>query len=81
MKRFDWVDTIERGLWTGIQAPAAAGIIDGFTTSVSVPALSYLWIALAGVGVSVVKTVAQDRLTFLETRKYKNPVLLGDADV
>ena len=69
--RFAWSDTIERGLWTGVQAPAAAGIIDGFMTSVSVPALSYLYIAGAGIAVSVIKTVAQERLSWLETRSYK----------
>ena len=69
--RFDWRDTIERGLWAGIQAPAAAGIIDGLMVSTEIPGLSYLYIAGAGVAVSVLKTVAQERLVWLETRGYR----------
>lgn len=69
MKAFNWRSVLERGLWTGVQAPAAVGLLDAISTDVSVVGLDYLWVALLAVGVSMVKTVAQERVRFLDTRK------------
>ncbi len=69
MKDFDWWSVIERGLWTGLQAPAAVGVLDAISTEVSLTSLNYVWTALIALGVSVVKTLAQERLAFLDTRE------------
>ena len=64
-KKFDWLNALERGLWTGVQAPAGLALADLVVTEASMPAASY-WIAAgAGVGVSILKTVGAARLKFL----------------
>lgn len=66
---FNWWSVIERGLWTGLQAPAAVGILDAVSTDVTLAGWDYLWTGLLAVGVSVIKTLAQERLKFLDTRR------------
>ena len=66
---FNWWSVIERGLWTGVQLPSVAGVLDVISEGVEIPGLNYLWLALGGVLVSMVKTVAQERLHYLDTRR------------
>lgn len=68
VKTFKWWDAIERGLWSGVQAPAGVAIADQVIAGAEIPAAGY-WIAAGtAVGISIVKTVAQERTRFLDTR-------------
>lgn len=64
MRNFDWGNTIERAVWTSLQVPAVVSVLDAFNV-LEVPATSLLWAALGGFLVSAVKTIAKDRLAFL----------------
>lgn len=68
LKTFRWWDAIERGLWSGVQAPAGVAIADQVIVGTDIPAASY-WIAAgAAIGISILKTVGQERMRFLDTR-------------
>lgn len=67
--KFNWLNAIERGLWTGVQVPSVMGILDGMQETVSVPGWSYLIGGGLGVLISVVKTLAHERLLYLKALK------------
>lgn len=77
-KKTDWNDVIERGLWTAVQAFVGAITTTELAQAVADIDISGMQaIALSGAGagvaalVSFIKTVAQERLTRLDTRRYK----------
>ena len=69
MDNFNWLNAIERGLWTGVQAPAGMAIVDQVIADTNIPALSYWVAAGATVALSILKTLSQDRLMYLAERR------------
>lgn len=65
----DWKDTIERALWTGVQAPAAVAIFDWVDSSTEIPPETMLWAAGIGFVLSAVKSIGKDRLDYLRGKR------------
>ena len=66
---FNWWSVLERAAWTAVQSVSGLGIADVLVPGTSLPGATYWWTLGGAAGISFVKTVMQERLDFLDTRK------------
>ena len=64
-----WRDTLERALWTGVQAPAVVAVIDAVDDGMLEFDGRLLLAAGLGFLLSAVKSIAKDRLAALNRRR------------
>jgi len=69
MKKFNWANTLERGLWTGVQTPAGLAVADLVIQNTEIPAVSYFVAAGAAIAASILKTISVERLEYLRARR------------
>ena len=68
-RTFNWWSVLERGIWTAIQSALGLGVADLVVPGTSLPGATYWWTLGGAAGISFLKTVMQERVDFLDTRR------------
>lgn len=67
----DWKDTLERAVWTGLEAPAAVALFDVVNTSAEMPPGTLFAAAGLGFALAALKAVGKDRLAWLRAKRQR----------